>query len=286
MLTPKLPGASAPRPVVSALVILGWAIAATAASPAQPPSPAPRPSPSPPTSASSSGSTKTSDVEALLDHVDDLFRGQSSETTLSMTVKTAHYERTMTMKAWSLGTDRTLIRILAPLKEKGSATLKSENAVYTYLPKTDRTIRLTSGMMGGSWMGSHFTNDDLVKEYRLRRDYTATITFEGPRDGQRIVEITLKPRPEAAVVWGKLVLTIDADARLPLEYAYFDEDMRTVRVATFSDVADLGGRRLPRTMTMKPTDKPDEFTRITYETMKFDVPLAKDQFSVSALRRR
>ncbi|MCB9655706.1 MAG: outer membrane lipoprotein-sorting protein [Deltaproteobacteria bacterium] len=270
----------------SSTCVTNRALASSASSRASPSTPAPTPTPSPAPASDSASASASASIEGLLDHIDDLFRGQSSETSLSMTVKTAHYERTMTMKAWSLGTDRTLIRILAPLKEKGSATLKSENTVYTYLPKTDRTIRLTSGMMGGSWMGSHFTNDDLVKEYRLRRDYTASVTFEGPRDGRRILEITLKPKPEAAVVWGKLVLTVDADARLPLEYTYFDEDMQPVRVATFSDVADLGGRRLPRTMTMKPIDKPDEFTRITYESMKFDLPLSKDQFSVSALRRR
>ena len=120
-------------------------------------------------------------VRVLLSKVDDLWRGQSSYAITSMHVKTEHYERTMRMEGWSKGKEKTLFRIMLPLREKGTSTLKSDNHIYTYLPKTDRTIKLTSGMMMGSWMGSHLTNDDLVKEARLEEDYTAEISFEGMR---------------------------------------------------------------------------------------------------------
>ena len=109
------------------------------------------------------------ELRKLLDDVDDLWRGQTSEAVLTMEVVTKNYQRTMKMRGFSKGKEKTLVRILKPIKEKGTATLKSGNNIYTYLPKTDRTIRLTSGMMMGSWMGSHFTNDDLVKESPLVR---------------------------------------------------------------------------------------------------------------------
>jgi outer membrane lipoprotein-sorting protein len=225
-------------------------------------------------------------VDELLDRIDDMWRGDSSEAKFSMKVKTANYERSMVMRGWSKGKDRTLIRMLAPLKEKGSATLKSGETIYTYLPKTDRTIRLTSGMMGGSWMGSHFTNDDLVKESRLRDDYDPKITFQGERKGKGVIEIALIPKPDAAVVWGKIVTIVDAKTLLPVESLYYDEDMKVTRRATFTDTGKLGGRSVPTVMTIIPEDKPKEFTRITYEKLELNVDISDNFFSVSRLKRR
>lgn len=226
------------------------------------------------------------DVDALLDRVDDVWRGDASHAQLSMKVKTQHYERTMRMQAWSKGADHTLVRIEAPLKEKGSATLKADDTVYTYLPKTDRTIRLTSGMMGGSWMGSHFTNDDLVKESRMRQDFDAKVSFRSERDGRAVIELTLTPKPNAAVVWGRVITTVDANTLNPVRIQYFDEDLDVARTATFGDVGPLGGREIPRSMTMVPADRPEEFTRIEYEKLDFDVDLDEAFFSVSRLERR
>lgn len=226
------------------------------------------------------------DVDALLDRVDDVWRGEASHARLSMKVKTAHYERSMAMEAWSKGKDHTLVRIEAPLKERGSATLKAGDTVYTYLPKTDRTIRLTSGMMGGSWMGSHFTNDDLVKESRMRLDYDAKVSFRGEREDREIIELTLTPEPDAAVVWGRVVTVVDAETLNPVKIIYYDEDLEVARTATFGNVGELGGRSIPRTMTMVPADHPDEFTRIEYEKLDFDVDLDEAFFSVSRLERR
>lgn len=105
-------------------------------------------------------------AKKILRQVDDMWRGNSSHGIFAMQVKTAHYTRNMRLEGWSRGKEKTLVRILAPRKEKDTTTLKAGNNIYIYLPRTDRTIRLTSGMMMGSWMGSHFTNDDLVKESR------------------------------------------------------------------------------------------------------------------------
>ncbi|MCK4838760.1 MAG: outer membrane lipoprotein-sorting protein, partial [Desulfobulbaceae bacterium] len=157
--------------------------------------------------------------------IDDLWRADSSRSTVSMKVVTANYTRQVTMENWTLGKEKSLVRILSPLKEKGTVTLKAGNAIYTYLPKTDRTIRLTSSMMMGSWMGSHFTNDDLVKESRLSDDYVPQIIFEGARDGENIIEFALEPKPEAPVVWGKIVIVVLAEGFLPIASYYYDEDM-------------------------------------------------------------
>ena len=221
----------------------------------------------------------------ILDKVDDLFRSNSSKGLATMTVTTAHWKRSLSLEMWSKGKDRSLMRVLAPKKEKGTATLRSGNDIWNYLPKVKRVIKLPSSMMAASWMGSHFTNDDLVKESRMADDYTFEITFSGVREGQEIVEVTCHPKPDAAVVWGKVLVRALRKEYLPLYIKYFDEDLRLARTMTFSQVKQLGGRRIPSLVTMIPEDKPEESTVIHYKQMDFDIDLKDSFFSLRTLQR-
>lgn len=230
--------------------------------------------------------TSVERAREILRRVDDLWRGESSHATITMRVKTAHYERTMTMEAWSKGTEQSLVRIQTPIKERGTATLKSGSHIYSYLPRTDRTIRLTSGMMTGSWMGSHFTNDDLVRESRMEEDYTPAISFEGVRDGMAIIEFTLYPKADAAVVWGKVVVVVREADLLPLSQLYYDEDGIEARTMSFSDFRQLGGAERPARMRVVPADKPDEYTELIYHSLDLNIGLEQQFFSISQLKRK
>lgn len=222
----------------------------------------------------------------VLEIIDDLWRSGASQSRLQMSVKTRNYTRTMVMDNWTKGKEMSLVRIVLPLKEKDTVSLKNGNTMYTYLPKTDRVIRLTSGMMMGSWMGSHFTNDDLVKESRLSEDYIPEITFEGGRDGHNILEFVLLPKPDAPVVWGKIVTTVLDGDYLPINSFYYDEDMALARTLVFEDIKEMGGRKVPAVMRMVPADKPDEYTELVYMNIEFDIDLPDSLFSLMQLRRK
>lgn len=224
------------------------------------------------------------DARAIVDRIDRLLRGDSSEGELTMSVVTRRWRRTLTLRVWSEGTDRVLIRVVAPPKEAGTATLKSGEDIWNYLPKIDRTIRIPTSMMMASWMGSHFTNDDLVKESRLIRDYDIEVAFEGRREGVAVWEFTLTPRPEAAVVWGRITLQARQADLMPTWARYYgDGELR--RTLTFSDFQVMGGRLIPTLTTVVPADKADESTVIQYARLRFDVRLPPDTFSLAALRR-
>ena len=223
--------------------------------------------------------------EEILDYVDDLFRGDSAQGLMAMHIVTEHWERTLELEFWSEGKDKSLIRILAPKKEAGTATLRVDKEIWNYLPKTNKVIKLPSSMMSGSWMGSHFTNDDLVKESRMTEDFTFEKTFEGQKDGQDVIEITCHPKPDAPVVWGKLIVTVRSSDFLPLHTTYYDEDMNLARTMVSSDFGPLAGRELPRKMTVIPADKPGEKTEVSYSELNFDVKLAGDVFSLRNLRK-
>lgn len=224
-------------------------------------------------------------AKRILDIVDDLYRGKSSAGRMTMAITTEHWQRTLTLEFWSEGKDKSLIRILAPKKEKGTATLRSGGEIWNYLPKVKRIIKLPSSMMSASWMGSHFTNDDLVKESRMADDYTFEQTFEGDRGGRAIIEITCHPKPEAAVVWGKVVATVRRNGYLPVDFKYYDEDLNPARTMIFSEIRNLGNRTMPTLMTIIPADKPKEKTVIKYEDITFDLDLPQGLFSLRSLQR-
>ena len=220
----------------------------------------------------------------VMRQVDDMYRGQKSHGTMRMEVKTKHWTRSMLLESWSLGEEYSLVRILEPKKERGTATLKAKQDLFTYLNKTGRTVKITSGMMGGAWMGSHFSNDDLVKGSRLSDDYTIKTTFTGKRGAEPVHVFTLTPKPNAPVVWGRIEITIRQGDLAPLEQAFFDEDGNKSRVLTFSGHSEVPGRLLARHMEMRPLDKPGEYTKISFENIDFTANLDKGFFTIQKLK--
>ena len=221
----------------------------------------------------------------IIDRVDRLMRGESSLARFTMDIRTENWDRSLTLRAWSLGTEHALIRVETPQKEAGTATLRAEQEVWNYLPRVDRTIKVPSSMMMGSWMGSHFTNDDLVKESRLVDDYEIEIEYEGPRDGVDVWEFLLVPLPEAPVVWGKIRYQVMKEDLLPTWARYYDESDELIRTMTFSEYRVMDSRLVPTVMTVEPADKPDETTVVRYHELEFDTGLDEDFFSLRNLRR-
>ena len=217
----------------------------------------------------------------VLDRFDDLYRGESSHAVLAMSVVTEHWTRELRLEAWSQGREKSLFRILSPRKERGTATLKSGRQMWNYLPKVDRVIKVPSSMMAGSWMGSHFTNDDLVKESRMAVDYD----FEfGEPAGDGEIAVVCIPKEDAAVVWGKVVVRVREADGMPVAVEYYDEEMEPARTMSFGGYREVGGRLIPLRMRIVPADEPEEHTEVRYEQIEFDPPLAGDLFSLRSLR--
>ena len=227
----------------------------------------------------------SANARAILDKVDDLYRSKSSHARLVMEVVTKHWSRRLVMEAWTKGKEKSLVRILEPKKEKGTATLKVGGVIWNWLPKVKRVMKVPSSMMSDSWMGSHFTNDDMVKESRMAEDYTFEITFRGEREGKKIVEIACTPKPTAPVEWGRVVVVVEDRTWIPLKMLYYDEDGELARTFTFSGVKEMGGRKIPTEMRVVPAGEPGEYTLVRYERIEFDVNLPDDLFSLRRLRR-
>ena len=231
-------------------------------------------------------SAQTSETaEEIINRVDRLLRGDSSHGVARMEVVTENWERGLTMEIWSLGVDYSLVRVQAPAREAGTATLKATEDIWNYLPKVDRAIKIPASMMAGAWMGSHFTNDDLVRESQLIEDYFIELTYDGDRDGVTVWEFRLTPKPEAAVVWGHVDYQVRQADYMPLWTRFYAEDGELARTMRYSEFTNLGGRTVPAVMEMVPADKPSETTKIIYEQLVFDIDIDQSFFSLRNLQR-
>jgi hypothetical protein len=222
------------------------------------------------------------ELAELIRDVEQQYHGTSSHALTAMQVRTANWERTLEMEAWSLGRDFFLVRILEPAKERGVATLKRDREVWNFLPKVDRVIKVPPSMMGGSWMGSHITNDDLVKASHVDQDFTFRLLEES---GDHWL-IECLPRPEAAVVWGKIVYRLRKQPRVPVQVDYYDEDQVRVREIHFAEVQKVGGRSVPLQMTVIPLDKPGEQTVLRYRDLTFGIAVDQGFFNLRTLQQR
>ena len=222
----------------------------------------------------------------IMERVQRVMRGDSSRALATMEVVTEHWERRITMEMWSLGTDYSLVRVRAPAKEAGTATLMADDNIWNYLPKIDRSIKIPSSMMSGSWMGSHMTNDDLVGATQLVDASDIEIVFEGERLGVAVWELRLTAKPEVAVVWGYLEYQVRQDDYMPLWAKYYDEDGELYRTMEMSRFSELGGRLMPTVTEIRPADKPGEWTTFRYEEAEFDIDIDASFFSLRNLQSR
>jgi outer membrane lipoprotein-sorting protein len=226
---------------------------------------------------------KPPNVDAVLSHLDDLYRSKSSIARIEMIVTGARSTRTMRLKAWTRGEDEALIVVEAPAREEGTATLRVGPNLWNYLPRIARTIRVPPSMMLGSWMGTDFTNDDLVKESSLRKDFESRIDRRSDLPPGWWLALTVKPGIVGR--WARIEILISDDGWLPLQERHFDRKGRLARTMAFDEIRMLGGRRVPAHLVLRPTDVEGQRTEMRYLDLQFDPKIPDDTFSLSRLER-
>ena len=223
--------------------------------------------------------------QELIKKAEDTLRGKTSRGTFEMTVVTPEFTRTLKMDSWWIGEKKSLIVIKAPKKEDGNKWLKIGNEMWNYLKSTETTIKIPPSMMLQSWNGSDFTNDDLVRESSMSEDYTAEIVGEEDISGAPCWKLRLMPRPEAAVVWGKLYVWVRKKDILPSVVEYYDEKDVLVRYMVYDNVKTMGGRAIPTTWTMYNKIKEGHRTEFIILDIAFDISIPDRIFSFRELER-
>ena len=225
------------------------------------------------------------DIKEIVRQADEKFRGTSSIGTISMTIERPGWSRTISMKNWTLGNDYSIIYIIAPAKEKGQVFLKRKNEMWNWVPSIERMIKIPPSMMMQSWMGSDFTNDDLVQESSLVKDYEHSLLEEDVVEDYPCYKVELIPNEDAAVVWGKILMWISKDELLWLKAEFYDEDNFLINTEILTDIKKMDDRIIPTRMEMIPEDKPGQKTVMIFEEIDFDVKIDESFFSIQNIKK-
>jgi hypothetical protein len=207
-----------------------------------------------------------------------------------MRVKATTYSRDYRLVYWDRrrGEGRSLVKILGPSLWRGYGTLKVGEQLKLYNPKRNQITVVSQSMLGDRWMGSHFTNDDLVKHTRLGKHYKARLIRKYP-GATTLYKVELTPRRNAPVAWGKIIYQLSKTGNivLPVRADYYRRraSRRASRTITWRRVGRLGGRIIPTEMKIVLADKPGEHTRIRFRKIRFNLDVPGRRFSENQLRR-
>ena len=224
-------------------------------------------------------------AKQIVEKADNLQRGESNYGIISMTIIRPKWKRTIQMKNWSKGRDYALTYIMAPAKDKGQVFLKQKNEMWNWVPSINRIIKIPPSMMGQGWMGSDYTNDDILKESSIVVDYNHKIIGSEKIDNIDCYKIELMPKEEAAVVWGKVIKWISKTEFWQLKTEYFDEDNELIRTEIATTVKQFDDRKLPSHVEIIPADKPGNKTVLDIINSKFDIKLDDGFFSQQNMKR-
>lgn len=216
---------------------------------------------------------------------EEKMRGDSTQVLMTMKIIHTDYQRELSLRSWTLGKKKSLVEILKPVKEIGVTSLRVSSEMWNYLPKTDQVIRVPSSMMLQSWMGSDFTNDDLMKMSSLNTDYTHELKEKKKVNGEEIYVISCIPKKDAPVVWGKVYYWARVSDNLPVKEEFFDDKGKKVRTLSLSGFKQMDDRVIPTILKIEKEDNPNESTTVTYEKILYNRAVSDSLFDKDSIRR-
>ncbi len=211
--------------------------------------------------------------------------GNNSFSIMRMQIIRPKWKRTIEMKSWSMGDDYSLVLITAPAKEKGQVFLKRKKEMWNYIPRISRMIKLPPSMMSQGWMGSDYSNDDIINQNSLLDNYTHKIVGSESIDGRECYKIESVPKEDADIVWGKKISWISKEGFWVLKSQSYDDDGLLVRTETASQIKAFGKKKLPSLYTVVPAD--EEGHKTVFELLKidFDIKIDEKFFSQANMKR-
>ncbi|WP_370978331.1 outer membrane lipoprotein-sorting protein [Agaribacterium sp. ZY112] len=226
---------------------------------------------------------QTLDARQIIRDTMDAWRGQTSLSEMTMTIHREDWQRSISMTSWTEGEKNSLVRVTAPARDAGNASLVKDQDMWSFAPRVNRVIKVPSSMMGQSWMGSDFSNKDISRNTDIIDLYEHTLVATTEQDGHSVYEIHSIPHEEAAVVWGKEVLII-RDDKVLLEQQFWDQDGVLVKTMRTLELMTVGERTIAKSMRMSNTDTPERWTQVENSRVQFDLDFPSNTFTLSNLR--
>ncbi len=217
---------------------------------------------------------------------DELVRGKTQKAEFEIIIKSRRFERTLVLISYENRKERKSFSVIkSPEKDAGNRFLLVEDNMWHYQPKIQKVIKISPSMMLDSWMGSDFSNDDIVKESSIVNDYTHEITGTETVDGHVCHRIELKPKPNAAVVWGKIIYYARQSDCLPVKEEFYNERGVLKKQMVCSDFKKMHDRVIPTVYKMTTVGKDDQYTMMTIKSAVFDMAISENVFTLQYLKK-
>ena len=227
----------------------------------------------------------TLSAQKIIKKTDNIMQGNSSIIEMTMSIVRPKYTRSISLKCWSLEKNYFIAYVLSPAREKGQVVMKYNNEIWQYTPSINRTIKLPLSMMSQGFMGSDYSNDDLVHESSIVKDYTPTLTGSEKIDNRDCYKTKMIPKPESNIVWGKVIFWVDKKYFIVIKAEYYDEENYLVRTMYGKKIKYFSDRFLASVMKTIPSDEPDNKTVVTIEKAQFNIEIKKEIFSLQNMKR-
>ena len=225
-------------------------------------------------------------AKQIIEKADDKFTGEkSSVSVMSMTIVRPAWERTVEFKSWTEGSEKSLTLITGPASEKGQSFLKRGNEMWSWNPSISRLIKLPPSMMSQGWMGSDYSNDDILKESSIVRDYHHKIVGEETLEGRLCYKIRLEAKENAAVIWGHQVRWIDKEDFIFLKAEMYDVEGYLIRTELAGDVQLMDGRKIPTRIELIPEEEEGHKTILKIREIRFNEDIPDSFFSQQNMKR-
>jgi len=224
-------------------------------------------------------------AKEIVESAYDKMRGENSYSRMEMKIIRPSWERTIRFKTWTKGTEYSLALITAPAREEGKTYLKRGDEMWSWSPSINRMIKLPPSMMSQGWMGSDYTNDDLINEASIVDEYTHEMAGEDTIRNMACYKIRLTPTEEAAVVWGEIMMWISKKGNYEMKALYYDEDDDLVKTHLSYEIKTLGDRRIPSKFEIIPEEEKNKRTVVEIKEMDFDVQFNEKFFSQQNMKR-
>ncbi|MCK5820913.1 MAG: outer membrane lipoprotein-sorting protein [Bacteroidales bacterium] len=228
---------------------------------------------------------ETLSARQVIEKADKNMEGKSSISTMSMSIVRPGWERTLEFKNWIKGDEYAITLVTSPAKEKGMSFLKRGSDMWNYLPGIGRMIKLPPSMMSQGWMGSDYTNDDVLNETSLVLDYQQKFIGDESIEDRECHIIEMIPAEESNIVWGKVVTWVSKKDYIFMKHEYYDEDGYLVRTEKLGSIKVMDNRLIPTIYEIIPADEPDQKTIVRIKEMDFDVDIKDSFFSQQNMKR-
>lgn len=226
----------------------------------------------------------------IIEKSEKLVQGDTQLAVYEIVIKTRRWTRTMKMKSYMDRRQKSDLKsfaeIYAPKKDAGNRFLMIGDKMWHYVPKLQQTVKISPSMMLQSWMGSDFTNDDIVKESSIINDYTHKLLGKETVDTHECYKVELIPKPDAAVVWGKIFYFARTEDILPVRQEFYNEHGVLKKYLTYSDFKQMHDRVVPTLYKMQTVKKKDRYTLMKITAVKYDVSLPGKVFTLQNLKRK